>query len=164
MTLWKRVCDTVYICVQLAHRLDLNTLKQIFVSGLFTQTQGGYTSSWIAFIGGCWSHTQGAVSAIVSVVKKDIWCSFWEMMTCGRGSGVNGWRASFSFRASHQFTQENNRPCTTEEEVAVENDLEGDDDALENGKQVHTSRVPEMAPPEEVDADHDVESDAATPP
>ena len=44
---------------------------------------GGFLSSWVAFIGGCWSHLQGAVSAVASIMKRDIWVAFVETATCG---------------------------------------------------------------------------------
>lgn len=45
---------------------------------------GGFTSSWVAFAGGCWSHLQGAVSALISITKQDIGEAFVEFITCGR--------------------------------------------------------------------------------
>lgn len=115
----------------------------------------------MAFIGGCWSHTQGAVSAIASVVKKDIWNSFWEMMTCGRHSPDNGWRLSFYFRSSRQMTPDNyppsSRMCTIEEDAASNElvDVELDD------KQEQPSTVLAATHPEETA--HEVESDAMAP-
>ena len=64
----------------------------MFVSSMFT-------SSWVGFIGGCWSHLQGAVSATASLMKQDIGEAFVEFVTCGkrhlkRKIGSNGKRAS----------------------------------------------------------------------
>lgn len=43
---------------------------------------GGYTSTWVTFAGGAWSHLQGAVSAVASIMKEDIGQAFKEFLTC----------------------------------------------------------------------------------
>ena len=38
----------------------------------------------MAFLGGSWSHLQGVVSAIASIMKQDIGQAFLEFISCGR--------------------------------------------------------------------------------
>lgn len=45
---------------------------------------GGFLTSWVAFLGGCWSHLQGAVSGVASIMKQDIGQAFVEFLACGR--------------------------------------------------------------------------------
>ena len=45
---------------------------------------GGYLPPWTASVGGSWSHFQGAVSGMASLMKRDIREAFLEFVTCGR--------------------------------------------------------------------------------
>jgi hypothetical protein len=53
-----------------------------------------FTSSWVGFIGGCWSHLQGAVSAFISIMKHDIGKSFVEFVSCGKHTLKTSGRSS----------------------------------------------------------------------
>jgi hypothetical protein len=53
-----------------------------------------FSSSWVGFIGGCWSHLQGAVSAFVSIMKHDIGKSFVEFVSCGKHTLKTSGRSS----------------------------------------------------------------------
>jgi len=49
---------------------------------LFLFVAGAWLDPWVAWAGGSWSHLQGAVSALVSLLKPDIWETVLDFWTC----------------------------------------------------------------------------------
>ena len=93
---------------------------------------GGYTSSWVAFAGGCWSHLQGAVSAVASIMKADIGQAFAQFITCGRArtnalvssSHLRVWSSRLSSRRTS--SRQNNEPEVSSPLPVVVSDADTD--------------------------------------
>ena len=56
---------------------------------------GAWLDPWVEWAGGGWSHLQGAVSALVSLLKPDIWKALVDFWLCRGEEEQNNFRSSF---------------------------------------------------------------------
>ena len=131
-----------------------------------------YTTSWLGFVGGCWSHLQGAVSATASLMKQDIGGAFVEFVTCGkrrlkRTVDSNGKRASANQPLNlRNLLSRIEEPPSTEDikdfEMRSSDDLRGwsDADSGIQSLEIDTAGAEKSTGDAEHDFEDDIEDDS----